>query len=233
MNILEIVNSHDNLMNYYQAILGLCSNNNYELNLEYKLFNDGIPNLGYFSDEEFRGVIKICPSLNYENKISCIAHELAHVELKFVGNTDEFLFQIDRITYPYNFSLLKGSLLNFLHHLLIDDILDNKQLSNQLYHTEILADNLQQDFSFTLDEFYEGSLKEELINKMKNLYFAFKEVENILSQYGGNYTEIDCSLMVNQYSSSIIEIVEHAKECKNLQEIENLTLRLIQKVRGD
>lgn len=233
MNILEVVNSHDKLMNYYQVILGLCSNNNYEFHLEYKLPNDRIPNLGYFLDEEFRGVIKICPSLSYENKISCIAHELAHVELKFVGNTDEFLFQIDRITYPYDFSLLKGSLLNFLHHLLIDDILDNKQLSNQLYHTEILGDNIQKDFSFTLDEFYEGSSKEELINKMKNLYFAFKEVENLLSQYGGDYTEIDCSLLVNQYSSNIIEVVEHAKECKNLQEIENLTLSLIQKVRGD
>lgn len=233
MNILDVVHSNESLNKYYQVILQLCDNYNYELVLEYKLANDLIPNLGYFLDKDEKGVIIISNSLNYEDKISCIAHELAHVELNFTGDTNELCYQVEKLTYPHYFNLLEDQIFNFLQHLLIDDILDKNQLSNQLYHSEILKTDITQEFPFTLDEYYSGSAKEELINKMKSLYLSFKEVENNLSKFDGDYTKVDCSLLVNQYSLNIMEIVKYGKTRKNLREIEDLTLNLIKKVKSD
>ncbi|TCB79529.1 hypothetical protein [Acinetobacter sp. ANC 4173] len=91
MNILDVVNSDNNLSNYYQVILKLCSDNNYSLQLEYKLPADPIPNLGYFSDNINHGVIKVSAELDFNDQISCIAHELAHVELVLNPNIEQNL----------------------------------------------------------------------------------------------------------------------------------------------
>ncbi|ERS04086.1 uncharacterized protein DUF955 [Acinetobacter sp. BIGb0102] len=233
MNILDIIHSNESLNDYYQLILRLCDNYNYRLALEYKSLNDSTPNLGYFLDEGESGVIRISTSLNYEEKISCIAHELAHVELNFLGDTNELCYQIERITYPYDFNLLKVQIFNFLQHLLIDDILTENQLSNQLYHSEILKTDITHEFPFTIDEFYAGSSREELIVKMKNLFLSFKEVENNLSKFNGNYMEVDCSLLSKEYSLNVMEIVRCGKTFKNLRRIEDLALILINTVKSD
>lgn len=138
MNILDFIQQHDSLNRYHQHILEICEIKNYVLNIRYKRVGD-IPNKGFFDAKS--GVIGIDEFLTNEEKLSCIAHELAHVELfldsdleSCLSDFENYLNSLDPKVYCDHFNI---QFRNTVHHCLIDHILHNNNLSNSLFYDEI------------------------------------------------------------------------------------------------
>lgn len=156
-NILEFIQSYPSLNAYYEEILRICSLNNYELQLRYKIEGD-VANLGFFDPSS--GVIGVEYDLSDEDKASCISHELAHVELMFnneleikLQNLSEYLN--DLIEKIYLDKHLTLQIINTIHHCLIDRMLIKKGLSNHLFHMEIGRVNSKNELTVIHDDFLE------------------------------------------------------------------------------